>query len=192
MTRSGPSPDAARLDGGVAAGVGKPERPQRPRSRPVEEACARLPDPRPGSGIAPVSDYLTCEVLHDDEAWEQVREAWEPLRAVTPDATPWQRWDFLSGWWRSQRPARRLCLVVVAAAGIPKLILPLQISRASRAVALRWLEPVGMPDDVHRPRLGIGPLDRDAYRVALGRLWGMRQHWDGLRIGEQVKVELIR
>ena len=133
---------------------------------------------------------------HDDEAWERVREAWEPLRAATPDATPWQSWDFLSGWWRSQRPARRLCLVVVAAAGLPKLILPLQISRASRAVALRWLEPVGMPDDVHRPRLGIGPLDRDTYRVALDRLWGMRQHWDGLRIGErragEADVEILR
>lgn len=143
-----------------------------------------------------MSDKLTCEVLRDDEAWERVREAWEPLRAVTPDATPWQSWDFLSGWWRSQRLARRLCLVVVAEAGIPKLILPLQISRAPRAVALRWLEPVGMPDDVHRPRLGIGPLDRGAYRLALDRLWGMRQHWDGLRIGErrpeEADVEILR
>ena len=141
-------------------------------------------------------DHLTCDVLHDDEAWERVREAWEPLRAVTPDATPWQSWDFLSGWWRSQRPARRLCLVVVAAAGTPTLILPLQISRASRVVALRWVEPVGMPDDVHRPRLGIGPLDRDAYRAALDRLWRERQHWDGLRIverrAEEADVEILR
>jgi CelD/BcsL family acetyltransferase involved in cellulose biosynthesis len=143
-----------------------------------------------------VNAKLSCDVLQDDEAWDRLREAWEPLRAMTPDATPWQSWDFLSGWWRSQRQARRLCLVVVAEGGSPRLILPLQISRASRAVALRWLEPVGMRDDTHRPRLGIGPLDRDAYRLALERLWGMRRHWDGLRLEErrpeEADVEILR
>jgi CelD/BcsL family acetyltransferase involved in cellulose biosynthesis len=144
-----------------------------------------------------VTADLSCDVLHDGDAWERVREAWEPLRAMTPEATPWQRWDFLSGWWRSQQAERRrLCLVVVARAGVPRLILPLQISRAPATVALRWLEPLGMPDDINRPRLGIGPLDRDAYRLAFDRLWAMRRYWDGLRVderrAEEADVEFLR
>jgi CelD/BcsL family acetyltransferase involved in cellulose biosynthesis len=143
-----------------------------------------------------VTTALSCDVLHGDDAWARVRQAWEPLRAVTPEATPWQSWEFLSGWWRAQRADRRLCVVVVVEAGVPRLVLPLQISRAPATVALRWLEPVGMPDDINRPRLGIGPPDREAYRLALDRLWAMRQHWDGLRIDErrpeEADVEILR
>src|SRR6185312_1304440 len=47
------------------------------------------------------------------------------------------------------------------------------------------LEPIGMPDDINRPRLALGTPRADAWRAATARLWNMRSDWDLLSVDER-------
>jgi CelD/BcsL family acetyltransferase involved in cellulose biosynthesis len=133
------------------------------------------------------SGDLTCEVLTSEAAWERLRDDWQRLYNLTPGVTPWQHWDFLSNWWRCMAKGRPLRLCVVAAGHIPQLIMPLQISVVrTLGMAVRVLEPVGMPDDINRPRLALGLQDESLYHRAFDALWESRHEWDALRIDEKL------
>lgn len=130
---------------------------------------------------------LNCQLVQDPGEWPALRVHWERLVAATPQATPWQSYEFLHDWWLAMAGDRSLCLFVVMSAGEPCLILPLQISRAEMlGLRLRLLEPVGMPDDINRPRLAIGPADAAALRCALESIWAQRAQWDAIRIDEHI------
>jgi CelD/BcsL family acetyltransferase involved in cellulose biosynthesis len=131
-------------------------------------------------------DVLICRVYTDDRAWEQLRPCWDALLACSDGATPWQSWQFLSAWWRHLAGDRELRIVVVERRARPCLILPLQLTVDRIAgLRIRCLEPIGMPDDINRPRLAIGPFDPGAYRAALNALWRRRGEWQLLRIDER-------
>ncbi len=133
---------------------------------------------------------LIAQVYRDSQDLQLVRSPWASLAATSPAVTPWQQWDFIESWWngvgrtRSSETQRKLCLVLITQQGEPRLLLPLQISRSSR-FAMRWLEPIGMPDDIHRPRFAIGPLQEDLYACALRAIHALRCEWDGMRIDEK-------
>jgi CelD/BcsL family acetyltransferase involved in cellulose biosynthesis len=131
---------------------------------------------------------LTATVLRQAEEIDSLGACWDVLATQSPASTPWQRWDFMSSWLRyaSARPAAAAPswrVILVADRGRPCLLVPLQLS--GKQAGIRWLEPIGMPDNIHRPRLGLGPLDRNAYAAAadaIDTLWNEAQ---GLRIDEK-------
>lgn len=130
---------------------------------------------------------LSCRVLDSSRDWDLVRPWWNELLERTPDATPWQSWDYLSLWWRALGDGKELRIVLVEREGRPCLAMPLQISRRFEMIGMPvcMIEPVGMIMDVNRPRLAIGPFDPDAYRCALDALWQRRREWDLVRIDEK-------
>lgn len=129
----------------------------------------------------------TCRLVHDAGEWPALRMHWQRLLAATPQATPWQSYEFLHEWWLAMSGERRLCLFVVMSGAEPCLILPLQISCSTMlGLRLRLLEPIGMPDDINRPRLGIGPPNAAALHCALESIWAQRAHWDAIRLDEHV------
>ncbi len=139
----------------------------------------------------PSTPDLTAQVFRDARDLQRMRNLWASLAAAAPAAvTPWQQSEFIESWWngvgriRSHDSRRKLCLILVSQNGEPRLLLPLQISKASR-FGMRWLEPLGMPDDIHRPRFAIGPLQEDLYACALRAIHALRSEWDGLRIDEK-------
>jgi hypothetical protein len=81
---------------------------------------------------------------------------------------------------------RELYIVVVERSTRPCLILPLQLTRMGRGFGLgvAVLEPVGMAQDVNRPRLALGAHDPDAYAYALSEIWRRRGDWHLIRIFE--------
>lgn len=127
---------------------------------------------------------FTTRLLTHDGDWDAVRGDWERLSQTTPEFTPWQSWEWLSRWWESQRGSRQLRLVVVERAGKIQMVLPLQLS-VLPPFQLRVLEPVGMPDDINRPRLSLGIPDATAFASALQLLWQHRGQWDAIRVDEK-------
>ena len=133
---------------------------------------------------------FSAEVLRDSAGLQRICDLLPRLIAGSARVSPWQQPEFLSSWWkhigarRSGEASRQLCLVLVTSHGQPHLAMPLQLSRNRRS-GMRWLEPIGMPDDIHRPRLGIGPLDEGAYRCALQAIAALRGEWDGIRLDEK-------
>jgi CelD/BcsL family acetyltransferase involved in cellulose biosynthesis len=132
-------------------------------------------------GSAPQARLITTV-----EQWHELAPVWARLVQATPGATPWQSWCALEAWWRNLAGGRRLRVVVVERGGRPCMVLPLQLSRVSLSgLRLRLLEPIGMPDDINRPSLALGPPDTRALDCALELLWRSRGEWDGLRIDEK-------
>lgn len=132
----------------------------------------------------PHTHGLTCRLLTEESAWSTIREDWERLYAITPGVTPWQSWDFLSRWWQHMRGHRQLRIVVVEQDGLALLLVPLQLDRQT-PFRLRVLEPIGMPDDINRPKLAIGAFHPLAFKTALLELWRRRFEWDALRVDEK-------
>lgn len=141
---------------------------------------------------------LACRIVTRLEEWLQLEPVWDRLLEQSPDHTPWQGFDFLTGWWRHMSGGMPLRVVVVERAGEPCLVLPLQISqwRGIPGFPVRILEPVSMVMDVNRPRLALGPLNREAYRCALDFIWGRGREWDLIRIDEKAwndaEIHLLR
>ena len=133
---------------------------------------------------------LRATVYRDAAGIEGLRNEWRQLSERSPDLTPWQQWEFAASWWPivgmrdTQGMHRVLRIIVIRDARRAVLLLPLQISRRGR-FGMRWLEPLGMPDDIHRPRLAVGALDRDAYLCALREIGSWHHEWDGIRIDEK-------
>jgi CelD/BcsL family acetyltransferase involved in cellulose biosynthesis len=66
------------------------------------------------------------------------------------------------------------------------LILPLQLAHSSMLrIPLRFLEPIGMLNDVNRPRLALGPRSAGAYECAFACVRALRDEWDVIRIDEK-------
>lgn len=136
-------------------------------------------------------DNLKASVHRKTSDIRDLRETWQALARQTTGLAPWQQWEFAASWWPhvgispGRANLRELRLVVVRNSRGPVLLLPLQLSRRGRA-GMRWLEPLGMPDDIHRPRLGLGALDAPAYECALREIASWRTEWDGMRIDEKV------
>jgi CelD/BcsL family acetyltransferase involved in cellulose biosynthesis len=130
---------------------------------------------------------LTCRVVKDLRGWADLRRSWDRLLEASPDHTPWQSYAFLSLWWRYLSGDYALRIFVVERGGVPCLVLPMQISWWKRLPGLpvRLLEPIGMVMDVNRPRLGLGPLDGDAYRCAFDAIWSLGNDWHVVRVDEK-------
>jgi CelD/BcsL family acetyltransferase involved in cellulose biosynthesis len=130
---------------------------------------------------------LTCRLLADPAAFEQLRPWWDPLLAASDEFTPWQSLDYVRHWWTHMAQGKELRVFVVERAGTPCLILPLQVSTRFQMLGLpvRMLEPIGMIMYVNRPRLALGPPDPAAYRCALEHLLNLRQDWHLIRIDEK-------
>lgn len=136
-----------------------------------------------GRAVAP---NPTSRIIRDVSRWRQLEPHWDRLLEATPQATPWQSWEYLHAWWQHLAGDRQLWLVVVERGGIPCLILPLQIGSIHLlGLTCKVLEPIGMPDDINRPRLGIGPPDGGALQCALEAIWCQRRDWDVLRLDEK-------
>jgi CelD/BcsL family acetyltransferase involved in cellulose biosynthesis len=132
---------------------------------------------------------LTCRIISDAGNWESLAPNWGGLLLKTPEATPWQSMAWLTPWWKQMGGSRRLMITVVLRGDSPCLILPLQVGE-SRIFGLpvRLLEPIGMPDDINRPALALGPRDETAaLDCALEALWERRSEWDGIRIDEKAQ-----
>lgn len=127
---------------------------------------------------------LRCRILTDPSEWASLEPHWSRLLEASPDPTPWQSLAWLSPWWRRVSGKRQARVVVVYRAGTPCLVLPLQLARESLP-RIRLLEPIGMPDDINRPLLAIGPRDAEALDAALQALWARRAEWDAIRIDEK-------
>jgi CelD/BcsL family acetyltransferase involved in cellulose biosynthesis len=134
---------------------------------------------KPAESAAP-----TCRIETDPTAWLALREPWNRLFDLTGTATPWQSWDFQSRWWQRLAGIRRLRICVVECNDRAVLILPLQITSAER-FGMRVLEPIGMPDDINRPRLALGSDSPAAYAAAFAAIWRIRHEWDAIRIDER-------
>ena len=137
---------------------------------------------------SPMPPDLTTEVLRDTSAVEAIAATWRALAAQSPPLSPWQHWDFIGPWLRHatapSHPAPvRPRVILVRRGAHPCLLLPLQLSTAGIG-GMRWLEPIGMPDNIHRPRLGIGAPDRDAYGAGMRAIAGLWGEADGLRVDE--------
>jgi CelD/BcsL family acetyltransferase involved in cellulose biosynthesis len=130
---------------------------------------------------------LTCRVLTTLDEWRTLAPVWDSLLDASPDHTPWQSFDFLTGWWQHLSNRMLLRIYVVERDGVPALVLPLQISywRGIPFLPTRILEPVSMVMDVNRPRLALGAFDADAYRCAFDALFARRSEWDLIRIDEK-------
>jgi CelD/BcsL family acetyltransferase involved in cellulose biosynthesis len=131
---------------------------------------------------------LSARIVRSAADLFRLNECWTTLAEQSPSLTPWQEWDFISTWLRaastSPGPPFQMRVVLVERGQQPCLIVPLQLSHRGRT-GMRWLEPIGMPDNIHRPRFGLGPLNRDAYAVALRTIEGLWGEADGLRIDEK-------
>jgi CelD/BcsL family acetyltransferase involved in cellulose biosynthesis len=128
---------------------------------------------------------LTCTLHTDAGLWERLRADWDRLLAESPDSTPSQSSDFLRLWWQHLAERRELRVFVVEDSGRPVLIFPLQLSpRRWYGVPLRWLEPLGMLDQINRPRLALGRLDPQAYACGFDAI-GSRSDWHVIRIDEK-------
>lgn len=128
---------------------------------------------------------LNCRLINDVSQWRQLEKHWNHLLDATPQATPWQSWECLSGWWHYLSGDRQLRIYVVETGNVPQMILPLQIGSARLLGRnVRMLEPIGMPDDINRPRLCIGKPDNDALQCALDTIWQQREDWDAIRLDE--------
>jgi len=133
-----------------------------------------------------MSGSLSCHMHRDAGGFAALAGHWDRLLAATPDANPWQARDWLEGWWRRMSGPRRLHLLEVRRDGEPCLLLPLQCSTERMAgLSLRVLEPVGMPDDIHRPALALGAPDREAFDTALRSLLTNPPDWQVLRLDEK-------
>jgi CelD/BcsL family acetyltransferase involved in cellulose biosynthesis len=128
---------------------------------------------------------LTCRVCTDPHVWHSLRGDWDRLLARTEGATPWQSLEFSLRWWRHLADARRLRLFVVERDARPVLIFPLQMTmRRWFGLPMQWLEPLGMLDQVNRPRLALGGDDPEAWACGLDAIWGRSPEWHALRIDE--------
>ena len=136
------------------------------------------------------TNELTAHVYRESAAIDALRDVWKSLAAESPAVTPWQRWDFTSAWWRhvanapGQAAKRELRLILVKERGRPRLLVPLQLT-ARQGLGMRWLEPIGMPEDIHRPRFALGALDEKSYGCAIQCIQSLKEDWDGLRIDEK-------
>ena len=131
-------------------------------------------------------DDLSCRVVSTIGGVEQLRADWHALLERSPRSTLWQAPEFLLPWWRHMARGRELRIFVVERDSQPCLIMPLQLTNLTRAFGFKLLalEPVGMPLDVNRPRLGVGPDDPAAYACALEEIWRRRDEWHVMRIFE--------
>jgi len=140
------------------------------------------------NGRVPTRDGpLTCRIVKDLRGWADLRRGWDQLLEASPDCTPWQSYAFLTLWWRYLAGDGALRIFVVERGGVPCLVLPMQITQWKRlpGMPVRLLEPIGMVMDVNRPRLGLGPLDEDAYRCAFDAIWSLSDDWHVVRIDEK-------
>ncbi len=137
------------------------------------------------SDDATANSHLACRLINDHDSWPLLRADWDRLYAVTPDVTPWQSWDFLSRWWQTMRGSRLLRIIVIERDGVVQAIFPFQLSRLA-PLQLRVLEPIGMPDDINRPRLALGVPDYTSFIAALRLLWQRRSEWDAIKLDEQL------
>jgi CelD/BcsL family acetyltransferase involved in cellulose biosynthesis len=130
---------------------------------------------------------LSCRVIQNLTAWQQLSAVWDSVLRQSPEYTPWQSFDFLTSWWMHLSEKMRLRILVVERVGQPCLIMPLQISNGIRipGMPIRMLEPISMIMDVNRPRLAIGAFDPQAYECAFDTLWNLRHEWDLLRVDEK-------
>lgn len=141
---------------------------------------------------------MTCRLITELAEWQKLEPVWDALLAASPDHTPWQGFDFLTGWWRHLSNRMPLRVYVVERDGVPCLVLPLQISQWNGIPGLpvRILEPISMVMDVNRPRFALGAFDQAAYRHALEAIWSRRKEWDAIRIDEKpwddAEVALLR
>lgn len=138
-----------------------------------------------------------CRRVDDEVQWRELQPHWDRLLQRSAESTPWQGWDHLRIWWRHLGGDRLLRIYVVEAAGQPVLLLPLQISRSRHGpFTVRWLEPLGMMEEINRPHLGLGSADAEMWCCALSAVWSDRAEWDALRIDERppadAEVDLLR
>jgi CelD/BcsL family acetyltransferase involved in cellulose biosynthesis len=133
------------------------------------------------------SAALTCRVLTTLEEWQRLEPQWDALLDASPDATPWQSFAFLTGWWKHLSERMPLRLFVVEREGSVCLVMPLQIStwRMMPGLPVRMLEPVSMVMDVNRPRMALGRVDRAAYHCALDAIWQHAREWHLIRLDEK-------
>ena len=135
---------------------------------------------------AELARNLLCRRVDSLEDWNKLQPHWNRLLERSAESTPWQSFEHLSCWWRHLHDGRALRIYVVEAQGEPLLILPLQLTNAvNSGVRVRWLEPIGMLDDINRPQFALGGGDWALRRLALSALWNDRREWDGLRIDER-------
>ena len=141
---------------------------------------------------------MSCRVITDPAQWHALEPVWDALLEASPDHTPWQGFDFLTGWWRHLSGRMPLRIYVVERDGAPCLVLPLQIShwKGIPGLPTRILEPISMVMDVNRPRLALGDFDPQAYRCALDFIWSRGREWDVIRIDEKAwddaEIALLR
>lgn len=133
------------------------------------------------------TETLACRIISDAKDWESLAANWDELLHKTPDATPWQSLAWLMPWWKHMGGSRRLMITVVLRGDSPCLILPLQVGEIRvLGLPVRFLEPIGMPDDINRPAIALGPReDMAALDCAMEALWERRSEWDGIRIDEK-------
>ncbi|MCH8504805.1 MAG: GNAT family N-acetyltransferase [Ectothiorhodospiraceae bacterium] len=131
-------------------------------------------------------------LIKDFAEARRLAAVWDALYERTTGATPWQSWHWFEAWWTSMRGDAALCLVLVEdeTDGSPVLLLPLQ-RRIDRMLGLpvRILEPLGMPDEINRPRLALGECSPAALFAALAALQDTGSAtrgpgWDMLRLDE--------
>jgi len=128
---------------------------------------------------------LTSRIVTDLEGWEALRPWWDALLEASTDSTPWQTWDYLTNWWRNLAGDRKLRIIVVESAGVPVMILPMQITKEWMiGLPTRLIEPVSSMWDVNRPRFALGAHDPRAFHIGMETLWGIRSEWDAIRIEE--------
>lgn len=150
------------------------------------------------SMVAVATSALNCRVVEDPDGWDALRDCWDELLHESPGCTPWQSWDFLSGWWRHLAADNRLRVFVVERDGAPCLVLPLQLATWPwlPGFPIYMLEPIGMIMDVNRPRFALGRPDPDAFACALEEVWRRRAEWHFIRLDEKTddddEVPLLR
>lgn len=134
---------------------------------------------------------LTCEVISNTTDWQKLATSWGRLLKKTPESTPWQSMEWLMPWWKHLSGSRRLMIVVVRRGDTPCLILPLQIAESPGfGIPVRFLEPIGMPDDINRPAFGLGLREETAaLDCALETIWKHRAEWDGIRLDEKERSD---
>lgn len=119
-----------------------------------------------------VSDH-TVSVVRDFTGLKPYEQAWRALHRATPEATPWQEWDWLEAWWNAMGGDAELCVSLVKRGDQPVLALPLQLRRRRMmGVPVRILEPLGMPDEINRPVPGLGEFHEGRLQAALGAVSG--------------------
>jgi len=148
--------------------------------------------------IASPPSALRCRVIEQPDDWATLRDCWDRLLHESPNWTPWQSWDFLSGWWRHLAETSRLRVFVVERDGAPCMVLPLQLAKWPwlPGVPIYMLEPIGMIMDVNRPRFALGRPDPAAFHCALEEIWRRHREWHFIRLDEKAdgddEVALLR